>query len=163
MSLLFVIDAYNIINHPIFIRCQKHNTKDRRHAFLEFIRIRKLTGAASNRVIVVFDGYPDSGFDALQKEDAYFDIIFSRKENADNRIKAIIEGHPNPRTMIVVSDDKEIRFYARSAGSKVMSAEEFLGERAKGKKQQQEEEPKKHVSFSDAHRINEELKKIWLK
>ena len=52
MSLQYVIDGYNLINHRLFIPTDKR-TKDSRIALLELIRIKKLCGSPANEVIVV--------------------------------------------------------------------------------------------------------------
>ncbi|MBM3250334.1 MAG: NYN domain-containing protein, partial [Candidatus Omnitrophica bacterium] len=59
MSLQYVIDGYNIINHPQFSRTQK-SPEDPVGSLLWLIRSKRLTGSAKNKVIVVFDGYPKS-------------------------------------------------------------------------------------------------------
>ncbi len=169
MSLQYVIDGYNIINHPIFRSIHKA-IKDDRKALLELIIHKRLCGSSKNRVIVVFDGYPKITGERI--EDSDIDVIFSRKETADERIKGIVENSVNIKNIIVVSDDKEIQFFIRSTGARAMGVEEFIGlpfsdgRSAKsgghlGK--DKEDLIKAELTYSQMHKINEELKKIWLK
>jgi len=108
---------------------------------------------------VVFDGYPDTRLDNLDKGNTM--VIFSRRESADERIKKLIELIPNPKNVVVVSDDKEIKLFARGCKAQVASVEDFLNFQHKS--------PRNSTSFREAeltytqmHKINEELKKIWL-
>lgn len=93
-------------------------------------------------------------------DDGNIKVIFSRNESADLRIKKIAELVANPKNLIVVSDDKEISFFIKSCGAKSISVEEFLGSKDKaGKLSVLSEE---ELTYSQMHKINEELKKLWL-
>ncbi|KPK96978.1 MAG: hypothetical protein AMJ95_11615 [Omnitrophica WOR_2 bacterium SM23_72] len=100
------------------------------------------------------------------------DVVFSRKETADERIKRMVEAAKQPKNLVVISDDKDIAFFARQAGAKPMSAEEFLcrahparrlqaAQEKKSRRQKEEPDPK--ISYSLMHKINQELSQIWLK
>jgi len=108
---------------------------------------------------VVFDGYPSGPLDNQDKGNIM--VIFSKAESADERIKKLLELIPNPKNVVVVSDDKEIKFFARSCRAKVESVEDFLDleERASVKRS---EPPEEEISYTQRHKINEELKKLWL-
>ena len=69
MSLQYVIDAYNLINHPRF-RVAK-NAVNIQQSLADFIRINQLTGSKNNRVILVFDGFSAHGQD-IPKEAGLF-------------------------------------------------------------------------------------------
>lgn len=93
-------------------------------------------------------------------DDGNIKVIFSRNESADLRIKKIAELVSNPKNLIVVSDDKEISIFIKSCGAKSISVEEFLGSKDKaGKLLPLSEE---ELTYSQMHKINEELKKLWL-
>ena len=159
MSLQYVIDGYNLINHQLFIPANKR-TKDSRIALLELIRLKKLCGSPANAVIVVFDGYPDT--DSLKEFDNKIDVIFARCETADERIKKIVENFANPKNIRVVSDDKEIKFSVRAMGAGVLSVEEFIGHDRNLRKPQDAEVLKPELTYEAMHKINQELRKIWL-
>jgi len=119
---------------------------------------------------VVFDGYPNLSSRNLDEFD--INVIFSRKETADARIKQIVQTQGNPRNVVVVSDDKEIKFFIKSAGARSMGVEEFIQPASKqagrigSKKKLQDEERdliKTELSYTQMDKINQELKAIWLK
>jgi len=123
------------------------------------IKLKKLCGSLNNRVWVIFDGYQDRSTDNLDEPN--FKVIYSRGESADNRIKKIIELTSNPKNVKVVSDDKEIKFFVKSCKARSVSVEEFLC--VKDKLASKEAALlKPEITYSQMHKINEELKKIWL-
>lgn len=160
MSLQYIIDGYNVIKHPLFVRHATKRRKSSQYAFLDFVRINRLCGSPKNKVIVVFDGYPDSDGERIERAD--IEAVFSKQESADERIKKIIEKSDNPKNFVVVSDDKEIKLFASYKGSRCLGVEEFIRPRIK---QQcvSEEVIKPELTYSQISKINKELKRIWLK
>ena len=160
MPLQFIIDGYNIIHNVRFTPLKK--IKDQRLALLELIRSKRLSGSPKNKVAVVFDGYPHPG----QPDYAAigFAVIFAGEESADERIKRLADKAPDPKNTMVVSDDKEVVFYARAAGCRVLGVKEFLpDEKAAALLSKKKELTKAELNYSQMHKINEELKKLWLK
>lgn len=125
---------------------------------MKFIITRNLTGSRKNKVILVCDGYPKSP--PLKEDGGFFEVIFSREDNADNRIKRIIEGSAQPKNIVVVSDDREIKFFVRSCGAVSMGVEEFLGEDGNLRKN---EDDSTKATYSQMESINKELRGLWLK
>lgn len=160
MSLQYVIDGYNLINHRLFEPANK-KIKDSRIALLELINIEKLCGSPENKITVVFDGYPDT--QAAKEFNSDMDVIFARQQTADERIKKIVEDSRNPKNIKVVSDDREIRFFVKSLGARVLSIEEFLNGGKNLANPQEKELLKPELTYSQIHKINQELRKIWLK
>ena len=79
----------------------------------------------------------------------------------------MVEESANRKNIIVVSDDKEIKFMIRSLGAQHLSIEDFIGRdegpaEAKGKKKSKELS-KQELNYTQMRDIDEELKKIWLK
>jgi predicted RNA-binding protein with PIN domain len=157
MSLQFVIDGYNITKHPLLASTSRR-AKEERLALVEFINANKLTGSPNNRVAIVFDGYPDSGFSGEGFKGV--NIIFSRRQSADEMIKAIVERLAGARNIVVVSDDKDIRFFVRSLGAKVLAVEEFIGRKDKRRKVPQPLKPE--LGYNQMEGINRELRRLWL-
>ncbi len=163
MSLLFVIDAYNITNHRLFNAGQAKN-KNPCFSLIQSIKSNHLLGSAKNKAILVFDGFPLK--DDRPGQDSQMEIIYSGESSADEKIMKIIESSKNKPNLAVVSDDKEIIYFARVYAVKTQSVAEFIGyekeenKLANLKKARQEEDK---LNYSQAHKINEELKKIWLK
>ncbi len=162
MSLQFILDGYNILKHPLLTQLINKKIKDQRLALLEFIRIRRLTGSPKNRVTVVFDGYPDARETAGLDTIGAVDIIFSRRETADERIRKMVEDAGNPKNIVVVSDDKEIKFFVRAYGAKPLAIKDFIADKKRGFEREEDLWEAK-LGFAEMHKINEELRQIWLK
>ncbi len=154
MSLHYIIDGYNITNHPRFT----HNNSSAT-ALVEFIVENKLCGSSRNTVAVVFDGYPDKSY---EQADTGVKVVFSREDSADGRIKEILETSGVAASTVVVSDDKEIKFFAKACGAKAISVEEFIPSKEK-KQLKNSDLTKPELNYTQMHKINEELKKLWLK
>lgn len=121
------------------------------------IRSKKLTGSRKNQVIVVFDGYPADDNRLCIRRD--IETIFSYGLEADEKIKMLVEESAQPKNIVVVSDDKQIKFTVRLLGAVVMGVEEFIGR----DKQDKKEDPEPLLNYSQMHKINQELRKLWLK
>jgi len=159
MSLQYIIDGYNVTNHPEFRKQLPKFSSDSRVALIQLIKLKKLCGSSNNSVWVIFDGYQDASIDNL--DEFNLKVIYSRKESADDRIKKIIERISNPKNVIVISDDKEIKFFVKSCKAKSVSVQNFLCAKNKmAEKAAALVEPE--ITYSQMHKINEELKKIWL-
>jgi len=160
MSLQYIIDGYNIIHHPNLTPANKQ-IQDPKAALLEFIKINRLTGSLKNKITLVFDGYPDAS--GRSRDDADVEIIFSRHESADERIKRIVESSGRRKNIIVVSDDREIRFCVKAAGATCLGVEEFTHPKGRPAHLQKTDTHKTELSYSQIQKINQEFKKIWLK
>ncbi len=149
--MLFILDAYNVIGKL------RLKGEDLRRSFLRYLLKHPISFSKHNRIVVVFDGErnPDIIF-----EFPMFEIIFSGRETADLKIKYFLEKY-RPSAGMVVSDDREVRFYAHRAGVKSISVGEFLSW------SEEEEEGEivtdKDLSAEDVKEINEELERIWLR
>jgi len=159
MSLQYIVDGYNVIKHPLFSR-RHRKINNSQLAFLRFIITERLTGSRKNKVTVVFDGF-SSEAQKIQSS-SEIDVIFARNESADEKIREIIERAANVKNIVVVSDDKEIKFFAKSCGGRTATVEEFLAP-SKKIEEKEEEIVKPELSYSQMHKINQELKKVWLK
>ncbi len=106
--------------------------------------------------MVFFDGArnPDIAF-----EFPMFEVVFSEEKTADVKIKEFLERY-RPSAGFVVSDDREVRFYAHKAGIKSLSVGEFLSWQ---EEDEEEEISDKELSSEDIEEINAELEEIWLR
>jgi predicted RNA-binding protein with PIN domain len=157
MSLHFVLDGYNIIKQ-LPSQSQK-KLKFSRNALLWFVEEKRPQGSRKNKVTVVFDGKEDV---LPYKIDSSAEVIFTKNESADDKIKRIVEKSQNPKQVVVVTDDRELRFFVRRLGAKLMSVVEFISLKDKT----QAPPPKDDKKIIPAHierAITEELKGIWLK
>ncbi|MCX5693864.1 MAG: NYN domain-containing protein [Candidatus Omnitrophica bacterium] len=161
MSLQYIIDAYNLINHPAFKPIAK-SALNIQHALADFIELNKLSKSKNNKVILVFDGYPPSAGDIPYGNNLL--CMFSRAKEADELIKEIVENSLSPKNIVVISDDKEVQLASRLFHAQVGSVEEFIC----GKKDNRLATNAKlaavdaKLSYAKMQKINAELKKRWL-
>lgn len=91
-------------------------------------------------------------------------VIFSRKVSADEKINLLIEETSNRKIIIVVSDDREIQYSAKSLGAQVLGVDEFFAAAQNRTVNTRKNEPaKSELNFSQMQKINEELRRLWLK
>jgi len=126
---------------------------------VQLIKTKKSSASPHNKFWVVFDGYPDSPIDNSDKGNIM--VVFSRVESADERIKKLLELIASPKNVVVVTDDKEIKFFARSCGAKTQSVEDFLSFQTR-EQIIRANAPEPEITHTQMHKINEELKKLWL-
>jgi len=155
MSLHYILDGYNIINQVHFARSK---LKDGRNSLIRFIEKFRPHGSRNNEVTVVFDGNRNN-FSSLPHSE--IKVVFSSTESADEWIMGYIERVSHPKQFVVVSDDREIKFFVRALGAKVLSVKGFMS-RVKRKSSSTERE-KKPLSPDKVYKITKELEEIWLK
>lgn len=160
MSLQYVVDAYNLINHPRFE--PERQSVNIQYSLANFIRTNKLSGSKNNEVILVFDGYPPAT-GQIPKENG-LSCVFSQEKEADELIKKIVESSHQPRNIIVVTDDKEVQIVSRFLQAKVSSVEEFIcgKENKRSANVKFSDLPDSKLGYSAMQKINAELKKKWL-
>ena len=151
--LIYVIDAFNLI-HSV---PELSDSSTPRSDLLAFLKSAKLEGSSTNRVVVVFDGYPAEGAD----RERLYEVIFSKNRTADDAIRDYLDKSEHPRQAVVVSDDREVRDFARARGARPMKNEEFLQRRPKRAKSARREED--GIDDASRERITQELENIWVK
>lgn len=159
MSLRYVIDGYNMINHPLFERFHKQSGQPAL-GIISFIRKKRLTGSLKNKIILVFDGFPQAS--NSNRDYGEVSVIFSHKISADEKIKKIVEESLNRKNIIVVSNDREIKSAVNSLGACSMQIEAFVNKKEKSRKLAIKEPLKDELNYSQIHDINEELTRAWL-
>ena len=169
MSLHYIIDGYDLIKHKSFGRFKRSH--DERLALLSLIRSQRLAGSAKNAVTVVFDGYAGGGMGA--GEHLGCSVVFSCEETADERIRKILE-HADGATTVVVSDDRQVKFFAKSFRAQVVGVDDFLagrktehGHGISGDKDssgaRRRDASKPELTYTKMVSINKELSDLWLK
>ncbi len=161
MSLQYIIDAFNLINHPAF-KPVSRSVLNIQHALVDFIRLNRLTGSKNNALVLVFDGYPPPAEDIPHQNGLL--CLFSRRQEADELIKKIIQDSASPKNIVVVSDDKEVQLTSRFLHAQICNVQEFIC----GKKNSQSAADTKlaavdfKLSYTKMQKINAELRKKWL-
>lgn len=164
MSLHFVIDGYNLIKQTPALN--KDNLEDSRVALIKFLNIHRPQGSANNRVTVVFDGAQGNFYYRLASPS--LEIIFSGHQSADDKIRRLVEESAHPKTIVVVTNDREIQLSVRQFRAQVRSVDEFLKkfnapQKLKQKTDKKNSTDEKALSYSLEGKITEEMKRIWLK
>ena len=161
MSLQYIIDAYNLINHPAFKPVSKR-VLNIQHALADFIRLNRLTGSKNNSLVLVFDGYPPP-LEDIPRENGLL-CLFSRRQEADELIKKIVQDSVSPKNIVVVSDDKEVQLTSRFLHAQICNVEKFIC----GQKDNKSTTDVKlaaidfKLSYVKMEKINAELRKKWL-
>lgn len=111
---------------------------------------------------MVFDGYPPADFRPA-KDFCGIEVIFSRDVSADEKIKAMLEKAKDCRQIIVVSDDREIKFFARTSHAKSLGIGDFIKAGNPDVKTRKSDSLKPELSYTQISKINQELENLWLK
>ena len=161
MSLQYIVDAYNLINHPAFKPAKQ--SANIVYSLINFIKTNHLIGSKNNYLVLVFDGHPPADGQVPQEETG-LTCVFSYQLEADELIKQMVEASTSVKNIIVVSDDKQVRLMSRLMHAQISSVEEFIyGKNHKNLEIRAEDDaadPK--LNYSQISKINAELKKKWL-
>ncbi|MFH1287375.1 MAG: NYN domain-containing protein [bacterium] len=156
MSKHFIVDGYNAM-HRLSL-CEDNNLQAGRERLIALIKKYKLAGSSNNKLTIVFDGKMNifSPYENVGKG-----VIFTQDETADDKIKRMVEDSKNPREIVVITDDNEIKYYTRGLGAKVTSIADFF---ARTKKKSKSTDNEKMSEYDESYfQITDELKKLWLK
>lgn len=150
MSLHYLVDGYNVLYALTDIPAGSWAQK--REALLRKIADRQPHG--KNRITIIFDSREGLG-DRTREEG--MDIVYTAGETADDWIIKKVRQIPNPRVLVVVTDDQGLRRMVRGTGAKWVSTAEFWKstEASPGK-------PDPSLEREDRDAINEEMRKKWL-
>ena len=166
MSLHYLLDGYNIIKQAPELAQKK--LEDGRNGLIRMIEIYQPQGSLNNRVTIVFDGQPGMWGQASVPT---VNVIFTETGSADDKIKSLVEDSRLKKNIVVVSDDKDIKFAVRPLGATVMGVKEFLSKcrprststKFSSKKiKMRVKEEEKSISKSLEYKITSEFERIWL-
>ena len=145
----FIIDGNNLIGKIKNIK--KLQNKDRQTARekLAYL-IENYFQGKKVKVSLHFDGFQNSVIRIHGVK-----IIYSEDKTADEKIKTEISASKNPRNVIVITSDNNIKEFARVCSASVILSEEFSAELKKRKEINEEE--RKIRSIDNV----EEFKKIF--
>lgn len=159
MSLHFIIDGYNLIKQTPGLN--KSSLELSRASLIQFIKASRPQGSHNNRVTVVFDSQSNDSMSWPAYQDSGVRIIFSQGMSADEKIKELVESAPDPKNIVVVTNDRDIQSCARSFRARVKTVQEFTRVfKTFPLDDSPENRPK--LSAESAMRITEEMKRLWL-
>ncbi|MDQ3818695.1 MAG: NYN domain-containing protein [Acidobacteriota bacterium] len=116
----YLIDGNNVMAQRVGWHRDKR--KARRRLMDELARFAEARGA---RVTVVFDGAPEEFFADGASYKGVRLFYARRGSNADERIKQMVEGARERRTLVVVTSDRALADYVRRCGARVIRSGEF--------------------------------------
>jgi predicted RNA-binding protein with PIN domain len=120
-----IIDGYNVIHRvPELRQFLETSLEDARDALLQ--RLKSYLLNKEIEIIVVFDGSEaPPGLPPIEHH-RRLKVIFSRRPfKADPVIISLISGTPKAQSLIIISDDGEIKHAAKSAGAAAISTNDF--------------------------------------
>ncbi len=157
MSVHFILDGYNILKQVAHLTGVK--LRNDRLGLLWFLLEKRPQGSPRNRVTVVFDGFDDPENPTRAKP---LEVVFSGSRKADDIIVSMVQRSPRPRSIVVVTDDREIRLRVKDTGASVTSVKAFVSravaERPRTKRRPEE---KPDPGSSSGRAITDELEKEW--
>ncbi|MFH1073570.1 MAG: NYN domain-containing protein [Candidatus Firestonebacteria bacterium] len=120
-----IIDGYNVMRSTAFADDFDFKIlKNQRERFLSLLS--DYAGRVKHQVIAVFDGAGSGGIFSDSENFGKVEVVFSSGgETADDVIKKMAAEASNPRDIIVVSSDKEIMYYVKQCGARVVPAGEL--------------------------------------
>jgi predicted RNA-binding protein with PIN domain len=122
-----IIDGYNLIHasRGTDDDWTQLSLEKARNALVGFLLSKRKE--RRERITVVFDG--SSGMYPRESSPHGVEVLFSEAGvTADTVICHMVESAPNPRTILVVSDDRQIKASALKAGAKPLASRTFLRE-----------------------------------
>ena len=160
MAVHYILDGYNVLKKTAPLADIK--LEDGRAELIRLIESLSPQGSLNNKVTVVFDGRPGMS-PALEAQEVK--VVFTYEESADERIKRMVQDSEAPRALIVVTDDREIRYYVKSLGAGVMDSGAFLARiiPRRGKAAAVPDSDKKPINEKLEDQVNQELRALWLK
>ncbi len=87
--------------------------------------LARFAAAKKIKISVVFDGAPETNFPDGSSYKSVRIFYNARGSNADERIKRIVEASKERRTLIVVTDDRQLASYVRKCGAPVQGCRRF--------------------------------------
>ncbi len=117
----YLIDGNNLIGQT-----GSFGLKDKRSRLELLGRLWTFQQATRARVWVVFDGPADPGLSAECSRWKKFQVLFPEEgQRADDVITRVINQNRQPRTIILVTSDRDLRLKAKAMGVKTLSSPEF--------------------------------------
>jgi predicted RNA-binding protein with PIN domain len=157
MSVHYIIDGYNVIKQVPYLTEKK--LQEGRDNFIRFLETARPQGSVNNEVTVVFDGYSQVYSPQMTSG---VKVVFSYDETADDKIKKMVKTAFNRKRIVVVSDDKEIKFFIRKLGAQSSSVRKFLSKiKAKPFNIPSGGRDKLELMSEEAQKITMEMENIW--
>lgn len=145
-----VIDGYNMMHASRGFRNDwtEMSLEEARRAMINFAVARRQ--ADKQTVTIVFDGA--SGIDNRGSTHHGVEVIFSEPGiPADDVIKRIVAGAPRPKSVLVITADREIKSYVQACGACTISPDMYLAEAEKEDTRRRANPPEPREKFVGPH------------
>jgi predicted RNA-binding protein with PIN domain len=147
----FIIDGNNLIGKISSLHKLQQKDKQSSREKLAFILESYFRGKPNNKVSLHLDGFPGQSIKVQNIK-----IIYSGKKTADDEIKSQIEHDKNPRTIIVISSDRNLKDFASVCRCDWISSEDFAKD-IMNRSPEDEEKQRQDELNND----NDEFKKLF--
>jgi predicted RNA-binding protein with PIN domain len=144
----YVIDGNNLIHKLKGLSSLQRKDKQLARESLA-LKIDRYFQNKKVKVYIYFDGYQN-----LPIKTAKIKVVYSEKYTADEKIIKHIERASNPRNIILISSDDEIKRLAQACAAEIMNSENFALLLSESKSQNEEE---KRIDDLD----NDEFKRLF--
>jgi predicted RNA-binding protein with PIN domain len=161
MSVHYIIDGYNVLKQLPDL--EGRPLKDGRDGLIRYFEIYRPQGSIKNKVTIVFDGKSEVNLPTQRKlKKTNIEIIFSQDETADNKIKKLVHRIPNPKQVIVVTDDRGLKETVKIYGVRVIPVKEIARKKFP-KPDEKTIRAKTTLNIEEMEKITKELEEIWLR
>ncbi len=145
----YIIDGNNLIGKIRPLQKLQNSDKQSAREKLAFL-IESYFRGKKAKVSLHFDGFQNTPIKIAAAK-----IIYSESKTADDRIKSEISAYKNPKLLIVITSDNNLKEFARVCSATVISSEEFASELSARNEKDEEEQ-----RIRDINSV-EEFKKIF--
>lgn len=119
----FILDGYNLIHAmPALKKTLAHDAQSAREMLIH--SVARLTHRKKFRCTIVFDGSPPSNT-VKQSPNAPIHVVYSSPQNADAKIKQMIEQSKHRSLLVIVSSDREILNFAKVCSCQTHTSKHF--------------------------------------
>lgn len=156
-----ILDGYNVIGAvPELSRQWDRHPQAAREALMALCRAYRARRKDIEQLYVVFDGQAAHA-DRLHETRGGVTALFTRGEEADERILTMIREEEGKGRFTVVSGDKDLIHSAHALGARILSVQDFYGTTRPSKAQSppQASDYKVMPSPRQAQHITEELRR----
>ena len=153
---MLIVDGYNVLMQ---MGLKEKTLEEKRKHFLSILNKRhRIFGG----VMVVFDGKEEVD-DFYRKENLDIRVVYTKNESADDCIKSMIQKNKNPKTIVLATDDREVKDFARMHDCQLISSQDLIHKISPPKRiiLKPAENKEVFVNSDKAKTITDELKKKW--
>ena len=152
-----ILDGYNVIYKiPQLRQHLDKSLEDARTALASFVFTWSRTHSNRGKITIVFDGRDTICSNAGNNLCGVSCIYTKTKQDADDRIIAMVRNSPHSKEIIVISDDNYVTNNCKAHGAQVRSSGFLLQSKAQDATQED-----KTIDSKTEHEINEWLKKEY--